>query len=98
MKWWNVMFGFGDVTGWHSTKQSHESGRLGEDTFGNISSSDVNPASGLPMMDDSMDVAGNPFGMDLSDWHHDMGMGLDDPFSTTDWFSDDLGGGIGSDW
>ena len=28
----------------------------------------VNPASGLPMMDDSMiDVAGNPYGTDLND-------------------------------
>ena len=105
MKWWNVLFGFGGMPGWHGLKLTDESGRADVGTFEQTSFSDMdwdscsglNPASGLPMMDDCMDVAGNPFGTDLSDWH-DMGMGLDDPFSTTDRFSDDLGDGIGGDW
>ena len=35
----------------------------------------VNPANGLPMLDDCIDVAGNPYGMDASDIgpvHDDM--------------------------
>ena len=29
---------------------------------------DINPANGLPMMDDSVDVGGNPYGTDLNTW------------------------------
>lgn len=39
------------------------------DLFGSSPSvHDINPGSGLPMLDDTIDVAGNPFGTDhLSD-------------------------------
>lgn len=29
----------------------------------------INPATGLPMVNGGLDVAGNPFGTNLSDWH-----------------------------
>ena len=39
----------------------------------------VNPANGLPMLDDTIDVAGNPFGTDLHDpWQHDDAIGTHD--------------------
>lgn len=35
----------------------------------------INPASGLPMLNSAIDVAGNPFGLNLNDeLHHGMGM------------------------
>jgi len=39
----------------------------------------VNPASGMPMVDDSIDVAGNLFGTDWTDhaFDHDSGCGHD---------------------
>lgn len=62
----------------------------------------VNPASGLPMMDSMIDVAGNPYGTDLHDTFGDdgfssgsigsddsfMNSGFDDDFSSTS-FNDD---------
>lgn len=30
----------------------------------------INPASGLPMVDDCIDVAGNIFGTDTQEWGH----------------------------
>lgn len=50
----------------------------------------VNPATGLPMINDAIDAGGNPFGSDLSD--HDFGY---DTFGTSNSF--DIGG-IGSEW
>lgn len=49
----------------------------------------VNPATGLPMINDAIDVGGNPFGTDLSD----LGTGHD-AFGTG---SFDIGG-FGSGW
>jgi len=47
----------------------------------------INPATGLPMMDcsNTIDVAGNPFGVDL---HHDT-TPISDSFSSTS-ISDDI--------
>lgn len=62
----------------------------------------LNPASGLPMMDDSMlDVAGNLYGFDNS--HIDTAAspigGMDDWHNSfTDTSSFDSGNGFGNDW
>lgn len=54
----------------------------------------VNPASGLPMMDSFIDVAGNPFGVDLSsDTSHSM---FDDFGSASDSMSHDMFGDCGT--
>ena len=51
---------------------------------------EINPASGLPMIDDigGVDVGGNPYGTDLSDDYSDMSSGFDsgfdDSFSSID--------------
>lgn len=29
----------------------------------------INPATGLPMVNGGLDIAGNPFGVNNSDWH-----------------------------
>jgi hypothetical protein len=58
--------------------------------FGSGTDGGVNPASGLPMIEDSgVDVAGNPWGTDFSD-------SFNDPFQDT---FQDMGGGCGfDDW
>ncbi|MFM9978516.1 MAG: hypothetical protein ACKVOP_10795 [Sphingomonadaceae bacterium] len=59
----------------------------------------INPATGLPMMNSSIDVQGNPFGTDLTTpvstsfaHHHSIGHGHNDswthslgPLTSTDW-------------
>ncbi|MDB5854798.1 MAG: hypothetical protein JWR22_2839 [Herminiimonas sp.] len=45
----------------------------------------VNPASGLPMMDEIFDVGGNPFGSDLS--HQFDSLHNSDPWNNVDSFS-----------
>lgn len=71
----------------------------------------INPATGLPMIG-GVDVAGNPFGTDLSDYHTSSSGFNDDWSSSTtssfddDWsssstsgFDDDWGsGGFDDDW
>lgn len=48
----------------------------------NDTSNDINPANGLPMLNDSIDIEGNPYGTDLSHDHfHD---------SSSSMFNDDL--------
>ncbi|MEG3174070.1 hypothetical protein U1708_17825 [Sphingomonas sp. ZB1N12] len=63
----------------------------------------INPATGLPMIG-RIDVAGNPFGTDLSshrhdDWRHDHhGLGSTTDMSGSAWydpFSAGMGGGYG---
>jgi hypothetical protein len=56
----------------------------------------VNPATGLPMMDDSMiDVAGNPYGTDLDDNSSASASAFnDDGFSSDDSFSSSGSGGF----
>lgn len=46
---------------------------------------DINPANGLPMIDDSIDVNGNPFGTDFNDQSSFDNSGFDD--------HNDFGGG-----
>jgi hypothetical protein len=43
---------------------------------------DINPATGLPMLDDAyVDVNGNPYGTDMHTWQpvYDSGSGYDTP-------------------
>ena len=64
--------------------------------------SPINPASGLPMVDDDiggLDAAGNPFGTDWSS--HDSfshGSSFDDHSSSFSSSSFDWGGSFGSSW
>lgn len=47
-------------------------------------SPDINPATGLPMLDEGLggvDVGGSPFGFDI---HEDSGPGVDMDFGTND--------------
>ena len=63
-----------------------------EDITSDSTNLGVNPATGLPMMDDSMiDVGGNPYGTDLNDdsatstsAFDDNGFSSDDSFSSSD--------------
>ena len=61
--------------------------RLGS-LFGDSSdtcSMTINPATGLPMLDGcNVDIAGNPFGVDLHGTTHDSGSTLDSGISTID--------------
>ncbi|KGJ99883.1 hypothetical protein [Thalassotalea sp. ND16A] len=52
-------------------------------TSSNIETTDINPASGLPMTSGigSVDVAGNPYGTDMSD---SFSSSIDDSFSSMD--------------
>ncbi|WP_294945733.1 hypothetical protein [Sulfurivirga sp.] len=88
MGWWKWLFGL-----------EEERPSAGDDNM--VSSHDacpsVNPATGLPMADCSVDVGGNPFGTDLFG-HDDVSGGLDDTLGTWGGIDDNMGGGIGSDW
>jgi len=53
---------------------------LGND--GGIESSDINPATGLPMVDSMIDVGGNVYGM--SDDSMSIGTGMDSDFGSSD--------------
>ncbi|MDY0208362.1 MAG: hypothetical protein RBR82_17330 [Pseudomonas sp.] len=59
--------------------------------------SQINPATGLPMVGDSIggiDVGGNPYGTDISD---SISSGIDDSFGSS--FDDSFSsGGINDDW
>ena len=74
---------FSDLFG-HSDDINSDSTNLG-----------VNPATGLPMMDDSMiDVDGNPYGTDLNDDSATFTSAFDDDDSS---FGGSGGGGFGDD-
>lgn len=61
---------FGNLFSLNNAEQSQTTG------------ADVNPANGLPMIDDNIDVAGNPYGTDLNDFYSS--------FSLQDNFDDHL--------
>ena len=65
---------------------------------------DINPATGLPMIDDcgGMDVGGSPYGMDI---HHDdswsttsIGMSDDSWTTSSSSLDDSFSSGIGNSW
>ncbi|WP_252177182.1 hypothetical protein [Endozoicomonas sp. 4G] len=70
------------------------------------SSPPINPATGLPMMDDSIggiDVGGSPYGTNMndslgSDMHDSFSSSFDDSFGSSYDDSFSSGGGINNDW
>ena len=55
---------------------------------------DVNPATGLPMLDGAIDIAGNPMGIDLSNSFE-----IDNSFDfDNSGFNNDFGSGFDDDW
>ena len=53
---------------------------------------DINPANGLPMIDSSTDVKGNPYGTDFNNDHSSFSSSHDDFFKND---HNDFGGGFG---
>ena len=61
---------------------SHDLGGSSSLDYNRIRMPAVNPATGLPMVGDEggVDVAGNPYGFDNSQWHSSSDHGIDDRF------------------
>ena len=77
MVWWSIFDSFFEGSSSQSSASSAIDGM-----------SVVNPATGLPMLDNSMggvDLGGSPFGSDIHHDSFDSGTGL-------------LGGGMGNPW
>ncbi len=77
------LFGFlGNFFSLNSDSQTHTT-----------TGTDVNPVNGLPMIDDNIDVNGNPYGADLNDFSSSFSS--QDDFSSFDDHNDFGGGGFG---
>lgn len=75
----------------HNAQNDHNTHTFKTDPLDKPICPEINPANGLPMINCSIDIHGNPYGTDLNDYQdYDHGLDHDDSYLFDNDYDDDL--------